>query len=99
MWATSAISHVLSNADPNIRRSLQAKNVVGLLIQNLDTSAATNAAATGASQEDMESGIEVMVEACGALRNLAIEAGYEVCAEVSLSSVPIRLIALRKNAF
>lgn len=66
LWATAATSHILSSADSGTRRSLQSKNIVGLLIQRL---------------EDQQS-VEIQAEACGALRNLAIEGGAEVCAEV-----------------
>ncbi|KAK9900905.1 hypothetical protein P389DRAFT_193157 [Cystobasidium minutum MCA 4210] len=66
LWATAATSHILSSADSGTRRSLQSKNIVGLLIQRL---------------EDQQS-VEIQAEACGALRNLAIEGGAEVCAEM-----------------
>ena len=65
LWSTSAITHILSNADTGVRRALQSKNVVGLLIERL-----------------LDEELEIQVEACGALRNLAIEGGSEVCAEV-----------------
>lgn len=65
LWSTSAVAHVLASSDANVRRALQAKNIVGLLIERL------------ADEE-----VEVQVEACGALRNLAIEGSFEVCAEV-----------------
>lgn len=68
LWATAATSHILSGADSGTRRALQSKNIVGLLINLLDDAAS----------------VEVQAETCGALRNLAIEGGAEVCAEVSL---------------
>lgn len=70
LWATAATSHILSGADSGTRRALQSKNIVGLLINLLDDPAS----------------VEVQAETCGALRNLAIEGGAEVCAEVSVSS-------------
>lgn len=48
-----------------MRRALQSKNIVGLLIQKLT-----------------DDNVQVQVDVCGALRNLAIEGGFEICAEV-----------------
>ena len=66
IWAVSTVSHIISNGDHSIRRTLQSKKLVDILIQRL---------------ADEHS--EIQVEAVGALRNLAIEGSFEVCAEVS----------------
>ena len=69
VWACAALSHLLSNPDPSVRRLLGSHKVVDLLIAK-------------ANVHGEEKDVGVRAEALGALRNYAVEAGQEVCAEV-----------------
>lgn len=82
-WACSAVSNLIQN-DPSTRRLLQGRNIVGVLITRLsDNVDEVVVEAAGALRYEVSLLMRSWKVAYAPLpRNLCIDGGYEICAEM-----------------
>lgn len=81
-WACVAVANLIQN-DPSTRRLLQGKNVVGALIKRLtDSEEEVVAEAAGALRYVDFIHSELLRRVDYTLRNLCIDGGYDICAEM-----------------
>lgn len=83
-WACAAVSNLIQN-DPSTRRLLQGKNIVGALITRLtDSEEEVVVEAAGALRYVFSIFIFSyrQPKSYFALRNLCIDGGYDICAEM-----------------
>ena len=94
-WACVAVSNLIQN-DPSTRRLLQGKNIVGALISRLtDSEQEVVVEAAGALRCVRLCYSAVKFQICSSLlcgdRNLCIDGGYEICAEMYNKNVLVPL--------
>jgi hypothetical protein len=92
-WACVAVSNLIQN-DPSTRRLLQGKNVVGALITRLtDSEEEVVVEAVGALRYDSLGRFSTiffrMIGLAG--RNLCIDGGYDICAEMYNKNILVPL--------
>lgn len=81
-WACVAVSNLIQN-DPSTRRLLQGKNVVGALITRLsDSEEEVWIEAAGALRCAFPTSKISLSYVLAPLRNLCIDGGYDICAEM-----------------
>lgn len=86
LWSLAAVANLVTSS-ASTRRLLLSKNLVTLLLTRLSSDLAplpalTSKDAAVAEEERSANREDCMVEATGALSNLAIEGGHEVCGEM-----------------
>lgn len=90
-WACVAVSNLIQN-DPSTRRLLQGKNVVGALITRLtDSDEEVIVEAVGALRYDFLVFCLQFFFRMHSGRNLCIDGGYDICAEMYNKNILVPL--------
>ena len=90
-WACVAVSNLIQN-DPSTRRLLQGKNIVGALITRLtDSDEEVIVEAVGALRYDFLVFCLRFFFTMHSGRNLCIDGGYDICAEMYNKNILVPL--------